>query len=221
MIQNATRAARGSRRRQYLLTAMRMVVPSRWLVVSGPPGSSTVYLTFDDGPHPTVTPDVLRVLREYDVHATFFLVGKQVAAHPDLVRQIADDGHAIGSHSYNHERPHQVSSSQLVAELRQTQELLREVLAQPCRLYRPPYGKLTAGKLWRLWREQQRIVLWNRDPRDYLANSAWQIVSWFRQNTLVGGDIILLHDKCATTAQALPVLIEDVFSSGLGFGLLD
>jgi peptidoglycan/xylan/chitin deacetylase (PgdA/CDA1 family) len=204
--------------RQLVLRGMAATLPRRLFMTSGPPGSRCVALTFDDGPHPMHTPGVLDRLRELGLRATFFVVGSKAEAHPDLVARMADEGHEIGHHSYSHAPPHQTTAPTLIAEARRTSALLARLVGRrPC-LFRPPHGKLTAGKLLGLWALGQTVVLWNRDPKDFAAGAVAPIRRWFETAPLAGGDIILLHDAHPHTAPALPFLAERAARLDLRFG---
>ncbi|MCY2989949.1 MAG: polysaccharide deacetylase family protein [Planctomycetota bacterium] len=217
---NAPPVARKNRLRQWVLWGLRLTISSRRLLVRGPANSRIVYLTFDDGPDPETTPRILDVLRRHSVQSTFFVVGEKAAAHPDLVRRLADEGHAVGGHTFFHLDPNQVNGRQLIEEVRATEDLLQKILGRGSRLFRPPFGKLTLGKLWRLWAEQRTIVLWNKDPKDFAASSTEQLAAWFRNDPLAGGDIVLLHDTSAVTAEALEEVISHTRRSGLAFAPL-
>ena len=210
-----------SRLRQWALLALRSIAPKRRLLVSGDSKVPTVYLTFDDGPDPETTPDILDVLRRHRVLATFFVVGRQVQAHPDIVRRISAEGHTIGGHTFSHQAPQETTSKELIGEIRQTDLLLRKIIGQGCRLFRPPFGKLTFTKLFRLWADRRTIVLWNRDPKDFSTSSSKRLATWFRANPLVAGDVILLHDTSASTATVLDEVIVHTRRSGLDFSPLD
>jgi len=186
-------------------------------MTSGPPGSRSVALTFDDGPDPVHTPAVLDRLRALGVRATFFVVGAKAAAHPALVARIAGDGHEVGHHSYAHTPPHDTSARALLAEARRTSSLIEGVLGRRPSLFRPPHGKLTPGKLLGLWALGQTVVLWNRDPKDFACGAVEPIRRWFEQEPLAGGDIVLLHDVHAHVAPALHAVVERAARLGLGF----
>jgi peptidoglycan/xylan/chitin deacetylase (PgdA/CDA1 family) len=209
-----------SRLRQGVLRGLQLTVPKRCLLVRGDVKSSTVHLTFDDGPDPETTPRILDVLRRHGVQATFFVIGRQVAAHAHVVRRMVAEGHAVGGHTYLHRAPRQVSGWQLMDELRQTDALLQPILDGRSRLFRPPFGKLTASKLWRLWADRRTIVLWNRDPKDFAASSPEQLEAWFREQPLAGGDIVLLHDTSVVTADVLDHVVRDALQAGLSFAPL-
>lgn len=203
--------------RQWVLWGLQLVVSRRYLLVRGDSHSHNVYLTFDDGPDRETTPRILEVLGRHGAKATFFVIGEHAVEHPDLVRRIADEGHAVGNHTFFHRSPADVNSRQLMEELRETDAVLHGILGRGSRLVRPPYGKLTAGKLWRLWGARQTIVLWSQDPKDFAASSVDQLSAWFREHPPNGGDIVLLHDTSALTVRVLEELVPRVQSSGLVF----
>lgn len=196
---------------------MAATLPRRLFMTSGPAASRSVALTFDDGPDPAHTPAVLDRLRALGVRATFFVIGSKAEASPALLARIAEEGHEIGHHSYSHSAPHETSAPALVAEARRTSALLERLLARRPRLFRPPHGKLTPGKLLGLWELGQTIVLWNRDPRDFACGSVDPIRRWFETQPLCGGDILLLHDVHAHVAPALDAVVERAARLGLRF----
>jgi len=203
--------------RQVVRHAMSAVLPRRLFMTSGPPSSSALALTFDDGPHPAHTPVVLDRLRALDVRATFFVVGAKAEAHPDLVRRIADDGHELGHHSYAHAPPGETSAVATLGEARRTSDVLLRLTGRRPRLYRPPHGKLTPGKLLALWALRQAVVLWNRDPKDFASEAAEPIRRWSDEAQFAGGDIVLLPDVHPHIAPALDAVVERIRRLGLGF----
>jgi peptidoglycan/xylan/chitin deacetylase (PgdA/CDA1 family) len=192
-------------------------LPRRRLLVRGARGENSACLTFDDGPHPEHTPRVLDVLKGAGVPATFFVVGREAERHPDLVRRIAAEGHALGHHSFTHGDPAATSAADLIAEVRQTRALVSGIVGQALTLFRPPHGKLTALKLWGLWRERQTVVLWNVDPKDFARQGPEELRAWLREHPLRGGDIVLMHDNKPHAADALGELIETTRRRGLTF----
>jgi peptidoglycan/xylan/chitin deacetylase (PgdA/CDA1 family) len=186
-------------------------------MVSGPSGSRSVALTFDDGPDPTYTPQVLDRLRELDVRATFFVVGRQAEAQQGLVRRMADEGHEVGQHSFTHAPPAHRSARVLVAEARRTSALVERLLGRRPRLFRPPYGELTPGELLGLWSLGLTVVLWNRDPKDFASTAVEPIQRWLESEPLSGGDILLLHDVHERIVPAIDLVVEQAGRLGLGF----
>jgi len=205
------------RYRDLLHRAIAAVAPRRRFLRNGPAGSGSVCLTFDDGPHPDHTPRLLDVLGRCEAVASFFVVGREVARHPGIVRRIAAEGHAIGHHSYFHGAPGRTSARQLIDEVRRTRDLLGGLLGEAPSLFRPPYGRLTAAKLWRLWRAGQTVVLWNVDPKDFARGSPGELLDWFRARPPEGGDVVLMHDNIPLAAAVLPELVAAVRDRGLDF----
>jgi peptidoglycan/xylan/chitin deacetylase (PgdA/CDA1 family) len=145
------------------------------------------------------------------------VIGQNVERYPDLVRRMAAEGHAVGHHSFLHSDPRQTPARQLLEEIQRTQDLLIPLLSKPSTLFRPPHGKVTAWKLWSLWRAGQTVVLWNSDSKDYACRSAEELRTWFASHPPSGGDIVLMHDNHPHAAEALPGLVPAVRQSGLRF----
>ena len=203
--------------RQLLRKGMAAGLPRRLFMVAGPPDSRQVSLTFDDGPHPIHTPALLDRLAARGIRATFFVLGRQAEQHPDLVRRIAALGHDVGHHSFTHGEPTSTSALELVTESRRTARLLTSLLGRPPRLFRPPHGKITAGKALGLWATGQTIVLWNQDPKDFSCGSSEALQSWFAGRVFMGGDVVLLHDVHPYAGEAIDAIADAVAASGLGF----
>ncbi|MDT8901468.1 polysaccharide deacetylase family protein [Anaeroselena agilis] len=182
-------------------------------------GERTVYLTFDDGPDPDVTPDVLRILRQAGVPATFFVVGLEAEKSPDLLRQIYRDGHAIGNHSYNHVyRDLYRSPAAYTAQLRRTDDILMKHLGVRPRISRAPggsAGSFTDAYWSALATEGYRDIGWNVSAEDASrANGAEIAATVVRQmddgKYLWSHAIVLMHDGRGheETARALPAIIK-------------
>jgi peptidoglycan/xylan/chitin deacetylase (PgdA/CDA1 family) len=195
--------------RQALRSVLIRVVPRTRLVASLPASAASVALTFDDGPHPELTPRLLDVLAEHNATATFFLIGEQAAKHPEIVRRIASAGHAVGHHSWTHSEPATTSARQLLEETLRTRKFLEDLIGRPAPLFRPPHGKLTIAKLAGVWRQGYAIVLWNRDPKDFQMSASADLAAWFTAGPLRAGDIVLLHDTHPHAAAALPQVLSD------------
>jgi peptidoglycan/xylan/chitin deacetylase (PgdA/CDA1 family) len=203
--------------RQLLRQALAFL-PRRLLLVRGPARGNAVCLTFDDGPHPEHTPRLLDALKAEEVPATFFVIGRAAERYPELVRRMVAEGHAVGHHSYNHGEPAETSGRQLAAEALATRALLTSLLGQsPPWLFRPPKGKLTAGKLCRLWAARETVVLWDVDPKDYARQSADELRAWFRDHPLRGGSVVLMHDNHPHAAAVVPDLVATARRVGLRF----
>lgn len=175
----------------------------------GPQGA--IYLTFDDGPHPEVTPRVLSLLRQHGARATFFVVGSEAEKHPDVLREVVAAGHAVGWHSYGHGHARRQTPGAVLADLRQM-EATASRLGFPLRLYRPPYGELSLTALWWCRRRAIRTVLWSLDTGDSVGMLADQVVE--RVRDAKDGEIILLHDDAMITVDALPRVLAALGRTG-------
>jgi peptidoglycan-N-acetylglucosamine deacetylase len=174
-------------------------------------------MTFDDGPHPELTPRLLDVLAELQVRATFFLIGRQVDMFPHVVRRMIDEGHCVGHHSYSHRPRGSLTAFEAAEETTRGAEALGSVLGKTPTLYRPPGGKLTGRDLLRLWREGFTTVLWNVDPKDYNRKSAHDVRLAFAQRPLEAGDLVLFHDNHPHALEILPELVASTRAVGLDF----
>jgi peptidoglycan/xylan/chitin deacetylase (PgdA/CDA1 family) len=203
--------------RQLIRTGMAAALPRRRFMVSGPTSGNGVCLTFDDGPHPEHTPRLLDVLRAHGVKATFFMIGREVEKYPQIVRRVAEEGHAVGGHSFSHAAPGETTARQLAEEVERTERLFEEVIGRRACLFRPPHGKLTGGKMWRLWRAGQGVMLWNVDPKDFACRSPQELAGKLDGRSLRGGDVVLLHDNVPHAIHALPAVIDAARGRGLSF----
>ncbi|MGZ4275074.1 MAG: polysaccharide deacetylase family protein [Solirubrobacteraceae bacterium] len=182
-----------------------------------------VALTFDDGPHWHGTPAVLEALREAGATATFFLVGEQVERRPALAAEIADAGHEIGVHGHRHRNLLRLTPGQVADDLRRGVERIAHATGREPRLYRPPYGVLSAPALAHARRLGWEPVLWTRWGRDWRARATAQTVTADAAGDLRGGEVVLLHDadfysapgSWRATAAALPRILEAIAAAGL------
>lgn len=167
-------------------------------------GSDGIALTFDDGPHPEQTPALLDLLAAAHAKATFFVVGERAAQHPDIVRRIAREGHAIGNHSWSHRWLPGLGSTKIHEELLRCQQVLGDILGQAPSLVRPPYG----SRDFRFYRAARRLrltpVLWSTDTHDWAGAGQQHIFDTLRRAPR--GAIVLMHDGNARAAASLPAL---------------
>lgn len=185
-------------------------------------GGCRVALTFDDGPHPDTTPALLETLRRAGVRATFFLIGEAVDRWPDLVRQIAADGHIVGNHTQRHRLLTFRTRAQVVDEVAACQQALARIGVQ-ARLFRPPHGFTSIGLHPVLRRYGLRLVSWQGSLRDTDAPGRQVIVE--RAMAIAGpGRILLLHDqpRCGEqTVDAVTDIIERYRALGYEFVAVD
>ena len=186
-------------------------------------GKRVAYLTFDDGPTPTLTEPLLDRLATYDAKATFFLIGGHAEQHPQLVRSIMRAGHTIGNHTYTHPYPWQTPATRLQAELDRTSNLLADQTGKHIRHVRPPYGQLNgAMRAWCDARAHQP-VMWDVMPGDFLRNVDQAYVERFVRQHVRSGSIIVLHDNPVvkdTTPGALATLLRTLSADGWTFKAL-
>ena len=147
-------------------------------------------LTFDDGPHPHFTPPLLEILAHYQVRATFFMLGEAAQKYPDLVRQVAQAGHIIGNHSWDHPKFPLISRR---ARRQQLHACERAIAPYGQRLFRPPFGQQNDASRFDAWWLGYQVINWNLDSRDWIDDDAHSIADRL-VNQIHSGSIILLHD---------------------------
>ncbi len=180
-----------------------------------------IALTFDDGPHPRYTMEILELLKQYDIRATFFFVGENVIYYPDTARAVAKAGHEIGNHTYTHICPDNQhdNSAQLRRELAECEDAIQRVTDTSPKLFRPPQGSWN-DTLYALARERDYdIVLWNIDTLDWAHTPPEQILEHVLTQ-IQPGDIILMHDyhsNGCTTVDALKSIIPTLMARGFHF----
>lgn len=178
-----------------------------------------IYLTFDDGPIPIVTPFVLNILRQYSAKATFFCIGDNVRKHPDIFEQVKNDGHAIGNHTYNHLKGWDTDDQPYLSNFLLADELL------DTKLFRPPYGRIKRSqvKLLQNAKSDLQIIMWSVLSGDFDINlKPEKCLENVIKNTRPG-DIVLFHDSLKAKERmeyALPRAMEVWSKKGYEFGLL-
>lgn len=161
-----------------------------------------MYLTFDDGPIPEVTPHVLEILARYDIKATFFMVGENIDKHPEVFEQVRKAGHSIGNHTYNHLKGFCYSTADYMANV---QKFPKET-----RLFRPPYGKATLRQRIALHRAGYTIVYWDILTRDYNASRTPEAMLRLIKRDTRPGSIINFHDSLKSNERMLAVLPQAI-----------
>ena len=177
-----------------------------------------LYLTFDDGPTAGVTDRLLALLQQYQVQATFFVIGKKLEQQPQLAQQIVDQGHLLANHSYSHPQFQRLTVAQQWDQVWQAQRLIEPFTrAQSAQFFRAPRGLWRLLLLIRLWREGMVCVHWSRDSLDYSQHSAQQIIALLQQQPPRGGDILLFHDDTDKALEVLSVLLPQWQAKGFVF----
>ncbi len=172
-----------------------------------------ICLTFDDGPHPYYTEQLLDGLKERGVKATFFVTGEHALLHPDVIRRMCEEGHEIGNHTYSHMQLTNTNREAFKEELVETNEILKQITGEEIIYVRPPYG--TWDK--KLEKELNIIpVLWNIDPLDWCSSDAvcvaGRVISKAGEN-----DIILMHDYYETSVTAALEIVDELLEDGFCF----
>lgn len=172
-----------------------------------------VALTFDDGPNPYYTEPLLEGLSERGVKATFFLLGKEVEKHPEIVEEIQKQGHTIGNHSYQHEQLSRLSDEAACGQVNRTNELIYEITGEYPLYLRPPYGD------WKDGLDCDTImieVLWDVDPRDWATSDTAAVVKRVT-GKVQDGDIILMHDASESSVKAALEVVDRLKAEGYQF----
>lgn len=194
---------------------LRVFFPS--LIWKLPKAQNTIYLTFDDGPEPTVTPWVLNVLREYNIKATFFCIGDNVRKYPEIYQKILNDGHSVGNHTYNHLNGWKCNSEKY---LKNVEECAKYVKSQ---LMRPPYGRIKPKQIRLLKQRNYKIIMWDVVSGDYdpntLPDECLNNVIKYTEN----GSIVVFHDSIKASTNlyfSLPLFLKHFTAKGYKFEVL-
>lgn len=194
----------------------RMLFPNTvWRIEN--PDRKTVYLTFDDGPIPEVTPWVLDILNRYAVKATFFCVGDNVRKYPGVYRQVTANGHRTGNHTFNHWQGWKHSLRKFIHNTNRAKELIDSPL------FRPPHGHLGMNQCKKLQDAGYRIIMWDVVTRDYSRFMSPEQVLQNVKHYTRDGSIIVFHDSLKAEKNlryALPKAIEWLLEEGYTFELI-
>ena len=163
-----------------------------------------IWLTFDDGPTPEVTPWILSILKKENVKATFFLVGQQIEEFPELVGAIIKDGHTIANHSYSHKNGWLTNKEKYLEDIDNCQELMPYN-----KLFRPPYGKITKAQI-ALLKEKYKIILWDVLSYDFKQNTNPKIVQENIIKNTTAGSIIVMHNNQMSFKNLQPILEKTI-----------
>jgi peptidoglycan-N-acetylglucosamine deacetylase len=172
-------------------------------VFFGDSSNHQVYLTFDDGPHPEVTPKLLDILDEYQAQASFFVLASDGGWWKELIREIHRRGHIIGMHGLRHQSNYYHSNSQLIGELRQLSGMIISTGVPLSAIFRPPFGHVRPDTILALRKKGIRTILWSRIPGDYRQIEPLELFAK-ASNELHPGEIVVLHD--GTKLSPAPVL---------------
>jgi peptidoglycan/xylan/chitin deacetylase (PgdA/CDA1 family) len=202
--------------RAALVSAVKRCIPPTLVRYRGPAHRPEVALTFDDGPIPLLTPQILQALREGGHTATFFLLGEETERHPEVVREILAAGCEVANHTQTHGRVHRLTPRQIDDQIEAADRSIQRAAGLTPRYFRPPGGELSAP-LFRYLRRTRREapVLWSRMIAREEERTAAEIEAELAERPLRPGDILLLHDDYPETARAVPGILRLLDLSGL------
>lgn len=168
-----------------------------------------IAITFDDGPHKTNTQEILNIFSKYNAKATFFMLGQNVKYYPDIVKEVASQGHEIGIHTWDHKELTKLSTAEIVKEINDTAQIIQSITGIEPTLVRPPYGSLNATVKSAV---SNPFILWNIDSLDWKSRDKEKIVPLVL-NDVQDGDIILLHDIHSTTVPAVEEIVKYLYEN--------
>lgn len=187
------------------------------LVWDIPTDEKVLYLTFDDGPHPGITPDVLRILDQFGAKATFFCVGANIERFPEVFDQVSQEGHAVGNHTFNHESGWDTANFSYLRSYIDCQKLTENAL------FRPPYGRIKREQV-RALKHHTNLIMWDVlsgdfDPKRSAEKCAETVIKHAR-----GGSIVVFHDSMKARENvlgSLPVVLKHFSENGFSFRPID
>jgi len=188
-----------------------------------PGNQKTVYLTFDDGPVPEATPWVLNLLKEHNIKATFFCIGDNIQKHPDTFKQIIDDGHAIGNHTFNHLNGWSTDYKKYIENFEKCEVSILNSITPQVKLFRPPYGKIKRRQALQLRKRGYKIIMWDVLSADFDQTISPQDCLNNVIHNVTNGSIIIFHDSIKASANlryALPKAIKYLKENDYGFAVL-
>ncbi|MFF5994851.1 polysaccharide deacetylase family protein [Lysinibacillus sp. KU-BSD001] len=180
------------------------------------PHGKYIALTFDDGPSPKVTPQILKTLKQHGAKATFFMLGKQVETYPQIAAQVANDGHEIANHSYSHSKLTKLTSQEMIKEMSEATKKIEMATGIEPVLFRPPYGAYNNDVVHYAKMNDYSMILWSVDSLDWKSRNPVAIND-IVTNNVTNGSIVLMHDIHASTAEALPELLVTLKAAGYQF----
>ena len=189
-------------------------------LMRGDKRSKGIALTFDDGPHPAYTPQLLAILKKYRIKATFFVIGKMVEQYPDLILAEDTAGNQIGNHTYHHVNLKHVPLDEIALEWQACNAAVKSLIHKEMEYCRPPGGDYDADAITAAMDAGLKTVLWTDDPGDYTSPGD-KVIEQRVMNQIKNGGIILLHDGIQQTIDMLPQIIETLQKRGFKFQTIE
>ncbi|WP_066065110.1 polysaccharide deacetylase family protein [Neobacillus soli] len=199
----------------------KQVEPTGQVVWEVPTKKKVIALTFDDGPHPKYTLQILALLKQYEAHATFFQIGYKMERYPEVVQQVVLDGHELGNHSMSHTYENKAGFKRMRLEITRAERIIQRYQQNNPKLFRPPGGYIDYNLLREVKDKGYKVILWSyhQDPNDWALPGA-KIISDHVIRHARDGDIVLLHDGGGNrnqTIQALKTLLPTLKKHGYQF----
>lgn len=186
---------------------------------SGNGRDKKIALTFDDGPHPRYTPQILDILEKYNIKATFFIIGQNAGYYPEVLNKVIEAGHELGNHTYFHRDLSKANEDIVLDEIISTENEIEERVGYTTKILRPPGGLYGLPAISIAEKLDYRVILWTLDTKDWQCPPAKNIVKNVLKN-IKGGDIILMHDYVSgksQTPEALRSIIPALLANGYEF----
>jgi len=205
-----------------VLFAMSMLIGLNFFIESiNENTTNNVVFTFDDGPHPEHTPKILTILKEFNVKAVFFVIGKNAKENPELIKQIVKEGHQIGTHSMNHKGGFGfLMGGNLKKEISNAAEVVKNIVGERPLLFRSPFGVTNPLIANEVTAQNLISVGWSVRSFDTPAKSIDEIIGRVVPK-IKPNSIVLLHDRMPLTVKALPQMIEQIKGKGFAMGKLE
>jgi peptidoglycan/xylan/chitin deacetylase (PgdA/CDA1 family) len=180
-------------------------------------GTPHLSLTFDDGPHATLTPKLLDLLGRHNAKCTFYVIGRNVEAYPDIARRIVAEGHEIANHTWTHPQLSRLSASRVADELRRTHETVLEVTGVRMTNLRPPYGAFNDSvRRVAFDRHGYDTIMWSVDPLDWKYRNSSRVTRELVKGAAPGA-VLLCHDIHPSTIAAMPATLDQLLGRGFRF----
>ncbi|NLJ66495.1 MAG: polysaccharide deacetylase family protein [Clostridiales bacterium] len=189
--------------------------------------TTEIYLTFDDGPNPDYTPRLLDILKESQVQATFFIMGRQAKLYPDIVKRITQEGHTVGCHSYSHRHAWLMPPIHTFRDMTRSYKAITLASGVTPEWYRPPWGGFNLLSIAAARRLGLNMAFWSIEAQDWSANTTAEDIYHAVANQAVPGSVIVLHDNQGdpgapeNTLRALPMIIQSLRKKGYSFAGLE
>ncbi len=185
-----------------------------------PSGKPILALTFDDGPHPTLTPRLLDILQQAEAKATFYVIGSLVQRYPEIARRIVEEGHTIGNHTWTHRDLRKLSDAEIRRELQRTEDAIVKATGVSSFSMRPPYGGFNKRAGAAIPSNHRPVVMWSVDPQDWRKPGRANIVKRLVEGAHPGA-ILLCHDIHEETIAAIPDTLSQLAARGYKFVTVD